>query len=182
MKQPGHGCIRRYGVVLTILLAAALAGTGARQTQAQTDGCALFDWPVAIEREWFASPDLPSYVSGSSLPAFPQQGFTLALASAQEVTFPVAPEKPAESGWSGFVLLPQSGSPGMYQITLSDNGWIDVVQGGARLASRAHTGRKDCAALRKSVRFELASGPVTIQISGVPGKTLKIAVRKVAEQ
>ncbi len=42
----------------------------------------------------------------------------------------------------------------------------NVIQGGARLAVQAHTGPRDCTAMRKSVRFELGSAAVTIQLSG----------------
>jgi hypothetical protein len=173
--------VRKGAARLAILLAIALAGPAA-PSRAEVDGCASFDWPLTIEKEWFAVPGLPSYASGSTLSASPVAGFTLRLLPVKEVAFAVAPEKPAESGWGGIVLLPSPETPGLYQITLSDNVWIDVVQGGARLASLAHTGRKDCPSLRKSVRFEFGSGPATLQLSGAPGETLKIAVRKISEK
>jgi hypothetical protein len=36
---------------------------------------------------------------------------------------------------------------------------------------------KDCAAIRKSVRFEVGSGPFSLQLSGIPQDTIKIAIR-----
>ena len=58
--------------------------------------------------------------------------------------------------------------PGVYQVTLSSVGWVDVVQNGAALPVTGHTGMKDCAAIRKSVRFEIGSGPFSVQLSGIP--------------
>lgn len=181
MKHSNNAAMRYGRPAFAILLATALADPGA-PSHAQADGCASFDWPVAIEREWFGAPDLPGVASGSALPASAASGFTLRLLPVKDVTFAAAPEKPAHGGWGGVVLLPQPETPGVYQITLSDIVWIDVVQGGARLASLAHTGRKDCALVRKSVRFELAAEPATIQVSGATGETLKIAVRKISDK
>lgn len=170
----------RRSASCALLIATALAVTCVR-AHAEADGCAAFAWPLSVEREWLAASDLPSYGSGASMPAFPHNGFALKLAPVQDVTFAVDPEKPATKGWGGLVLLPTPEKPGLHQITLSESVWIDVVQGGARLASQAHTGRQDCAALRKSVRFELGSAPVTIQISGATKDAVRIAIRKVSE-
>jgi hypothetical protein len=180
MSTRFHAAVCRGKASLMILLTAALAGT-CIPAHAEPDGCALFAWPLTIERQWLTVSDLPLYGSGSSLPAIPRKGLALELVPIQDVKFPADPEKPSTRGWGGFVVLPSPEKPGLYQITLSDNAWIDVVQGGARLASQAHTGRPDCTPLRKSVRFQLGSAPVTIQVSGVPSNALKIAVRKVSE-
>ena len=101
--------------------------------------------------------------------------------SVQEVKFPSPPEKPATRGWGGFLLFPSPEKPGLYQITLSDNAWIDVIQADARVPAQAHSGRPDCAAMRKSVRFELTAAPMTLQFSGTPNDTVKVAIRKVAD-
>jgi hypothetical protein len=181
MKRLQNGRIDQGRPVFVILLAAALTGTGAT-IEAQTDGCALFDWPLVIEREWLTASDLPSYESGSLLPAFPTAGFILELLPAQHVKFAVMPDARTQSGRGGTVLLPSPEKRGIYQITLSDDAWIDLVQGGARLASRAHTGRKDCLVLRKSVRFELGREPVTLQLSGASSSSMRVAIVKVSEE
>ena len=49
------------------------------------------------------------------------------------------------------------------------------------MAAQAHTGRPDCTTVRKSVRFNLGAAPVTLQLSGAPNDTAKIAIRKVSE-
>ena len=53
-------------------------------------------------------------------------------------------------------------------MTLSSEGWIDVVQNGAAIRSDAHTGAKGCPDVRKSVRFPVGSFPIVLQLSGVP--------------
>jgi hypothetical protein len=69
--------------------------------------------------------------------------------------------------------LPKAGS---YQVTTSAEGWIDAVQNGKAVGAAAHTGRRDCADVRKSVRFDLQPGAVTLQLSGVDSKSIKVAV------
>ena len=68
---------------------------------------------------------------------------------------------------------------GSFQVTLSSEGWIDVVQNGAALDSAGHSGAKDCPGLRKSVRFKIGDAPVVLQISGAPADTIKVAIRAV---
>ena len=65
---------------------------------------------------------------------------------------------------------------GLYQITLSDDAWIDVLQGQARLKSVAFTGQRDCPGARKSVRFDVGSAAVTIQISNAPAAAINLAI------
>ena len=69
--------------------------------------------------------------------------------------------------------------PGAYQVTLSGEGWIDLVQNSAALDSTDHSGAKNCPGLRKSVRFKVGAAPVTLQISGSPTNSIKIATRPV---
>ena len=68
---------------------------------------------------------------------------------------------------------------GVYQVTLSGEGWIDLVQNGAALDSADHSGAKNCPGLRKSVRFNVGAAPVALQVSGVPGDSIKVAIRPV---
>ncbi len=69
--------------------------------------------------------------------------------------------------------------PGLYQVTLSSEGWIDLVQEGKALDSADHSGVKNCPGLRKSVRFSVGAAPVTLQISGAPAASIKVAIRPV---
>jgi hypothetical protein len=65
---------------------------------------------------------------------------------------------------------------GSYQVRASAEAWIDVIQEGKSLASTAHSGRRDCPDVRKTVRFDLQTGAVTIQVSGVDSKLIKLAI------
>ena len=105
----------------------------------------------------------------------------LKLKPQASVTYPIAPsgksKADAKEEFGGVLTFDGVAKPGVYQVTLSSRGWIDVVQGGAALSTVGHTGMKDCDAIRKSVRFEIGSGPFAVQLSGVPQDTIKIAVR-----
>jgi hypothetical protein len=65
---------------------------------------------------------------------------------------------------------------GTYKITLSSVGWIDVVQDGQRVRSTAATGATGCEGVRKSVKFDLAALPFTVQLSGIETKTIGLAI------
>jgi hypothetical protein len=109
----------------------------------------------------------------------------LALKPAAEVSFPAKPTstpKPEDKdAFGGVVTFEGAPEPAHYQITLSTHGWIDVVQNGTPLEATGHTGSKDCDGLRKSVRFEVAPGPFSIQVSGVRKDSIRIAVRPAAD-
>jgi hypothetical protein len=71
-----------------------------------------------------------------------------------------------------------SGLPkaGLYEITLSDEAWIDVVQGGASVKSSDFSGQKNCPGVRKSVRFPLAAGAATVEISNAASAAIQVAI------
>jgi hypothetical protein len=156
-------------------------GIGAN-AHAEDQGCSGFTWPLDTELSWMAAPDGVSLASGAELPSPPAKAITLALEPAKSVTMPVPPgvKKQAVGGdtFSGWLTLGGVAKPGLYQISLSHEGWIDVVQNGALVKSSAFTGRKECAPIHKSVRFEIGAGPVTVQISGAPAQTVKLAIRE----
>jgi hypothetical protein len=144
-------------------------------------GCGAFEWPLDKELGWMADQNAKAASSGDKLAEPPASAIALKLAPLASVTFAVAPGgKPkgdAKEAFGGIVTFDGVPKPGTYQVTLSSVGWIDVVQNGAALPAAGHTGMKDCAAIRKSVRFEIGSGPFSLQLSGIPRDTIKIAVR-----
>ena len=73
-------------------------------------------------------------------------------------------------------LSPPVPSPGRYKITLSDAGWIDVIQDGQYLKPVAFTGALDCPGLRKSVEFDIGPAPFTLQLSDVPAPTISVVL------
>ena len=77
---------------------------------------------------------------------------------------------------AGMVRLPALAKPGIYQITLSDDAWIDVIQSGRYARSVGSTGRGDCPGVRKSVRLDLDASPVVLQVSGVSPDAITITI------
>lgn len=141
--------------------------------------CDRFDWPLATERAWFEATDLPSIETGTKLPALPSKGFNLKLKPAAEVTLSAATRAPrAEAPKSGVVTFDVPAA-GLYQVTISGDGWVDAVQDGALIAAEAHTGNRECVGLRKSVRFRLKTSVATIQVTSVPADQIAVGIRPV---
>jgi hypothetical protein len=59
---------------------------------------------------------------------------------------------------------------------LSAEGWIDVAQAGQAVKSTAFSGAMGCEGIRKSVKFDLAAAPFTVELSGVKADSIKLAV------
>ncbi len=158
-------------------LAASIAGFALSPAVAEdAPACAEFAWPLTRERSLFAAPDLPSIVSGAHVAA--TGGFAVKLRPRAEVTFALPPERaPKTPGpFAAAVEVAAPARAGVYQVTLSDEAWIDVVQAGARVKSARFTGKRDCPGLRKSVRFELVPAPFTLQISGAQSDVIDVAI------
>src|SRR5579883_1218236 len=168
-----------FGAVLALALLAA-APAAADDAASKNDGhaaaCGHFAWPIAREKAWFAG-KLPMAHSGERV-AKSDEGVLLALKPTKTFKFFLAPEhKPSPDSFSGNFVIFGVAAPGLYQITLSEDAWIDVFENGVRLKSTAFAGDKDCPGLRKSVRFELTPGaPITIQISNSPKDQIKVAI------
>jgi hypothetical protein len=147
---------------------------------AAEDGCEKFAWPLSRERAWFAAPDKRSVAAGESLAALPNGGFIVRLQPGSEASFALPPErKPRSEGWfGGIVRLPAPSRPGILQVTVSDEAWIDVVQDGRYVRSIGSTGRSDCPGLRKSIRFELGPTALAVQLSAVAMPTIVVAIAR----
>lgn len=153
-------------------VAASAAGTG---------GCESFDFPLAIELQWMTAADTEAVASGASLAAPPGKAMSVTLLPMADVKYALPPEGKAKDGEPAFgAIVDFAGvpSPGLYQVSLSGKGWIDVIQGGAASKAVAHTGKSDCEGLRKSVRFDLNGGPFTLQLSGASAQAIKVTIRK----
>lgn len=81
-----------------------------------------------------------------------------------------------EQSHGGMLRLPAMPKAGIYQITLSDDAWIDVIQNGRYARSVGSTGRGDCPGVRKSVRLDLDASPVVLQLSGVAPDTIAVTI------
>lgn len=165
-------------LMLSLTPIAALAENGA--------GCSEFVWPLATEMSWFKAETGEKTASGTELASLPQdKAIHLALVPMAQATLPAKPTSTPKADddkkFAGFVTIQSFPEAGQYQVAISDSGWLDVVQNGTALESTSHTGSPNCDVLRKSVRFEIGTGPVTIQVSGVPKDNIKIAVRPAAD-
>jgi hypothetical protein len=167
----------------TLLFAGAVVG-GVPLSRAQmAEGCADLDWPVDTELALFAKADLAEVATGSALEAGKAEGFVLKLVPAASAQLPVAPagksKAEGSSLYAGFVTVEGGAGGGGVQVTLAEDGWIDVIQGGRPLVSTTHTGSKNCPGARKSVQFDVTAGPFVVQISGAPQASIKVSIRPV---
>jgi hypothetical protein len=91
---------------------------------------------------------------------------------------PMAPSRAPKSAdsYAGFVRIAGLPKSGTYKITLSEGAWIDVIQDGTAVKSTAFSGATGCDGVRKSVKFELAPGPIIIEFSGTTAHAIAVAV------
>jgi len=153
-----------------LFLAAAIGGANAQDAS----GCGKFKWSVARERAWFAASPKP--VDAGAEVGAGDSGYVVALVAGDAAGFVAAPGRAPKPGTFGGVVKTSISKAGPYQITLSDEAWIDVVQNGASVKSSGFSGQKTCPGVRKSVRFDLAAGPATVQISNAEVAKIMLAV------
>ena len=158
-----------------IALAIGFALVGASAVFAEDPvGCDMFKFPVDSERAALAAPNLPNLVSGSETKL--STAATIALQSLPDAKMPKPPEREQKPGtFAGFVTV-KSLAAGTYNIVVSGYAWVDVVQNGNYLKPKDHSGVKGCDAARKAMKFALSAGTATIQLSGITGNTVKLAV------
>jgi hypothetical protein len=143
-------------------------------------GCDKFKWPLDKERATLTGSDLPKLASGSRAQWPLPFATTVTLLPFNEVKLPAAPERApkASNTFAGYIEASAPAQSGMYKVTLSSEGWVDVVQNGERLKSIAATGATGCDGVRKSVKFELAKTPFTVQFSGVGVGSVGVAISR----
>jgi hypothetical protein len=156
-------------VALAFVFASICGGAPAQDKNA----CDQFKWSIARERGWFA--DVKPAASGAAIAV--GQGYAVALQPSDSVAFAKPPERAPKAGSFGATLnVADIDKPGLYQITLSDEAWLDVIQGEAEVKSTGFSGQKDCPGVRKSVRFDLKAGPATLQVSNAAGVAINLAL------
>ena len=159
------------GLLALIVVLGATAGA-----HAQEDACASFAWPLKREQAALAASTLKIVDTGGRIR--PGEAVVLRLKSMDDIAYALAPErKPKTANSFGAIVSFEAPKvAGLYQITTSDDSWIDVVQGDMRVKSSAFSGKQGCVDMRKSVRFPLAAAPVVVQISGAASDRVKIVV------
>lgn len=166
-------------VILRLVCIPALILIGAIQPAiSEETNCNKFAWSIEHERTLFAASDKQRLMAGAELTAIPASAIVLGLQSAAQAIFVLPPERrPKSENWFGGALrMPAPEKSGSYQVTISEEAWIDIVQDGRYARSIGSTGRSDCSGLRKSVRFDLNATPFVVQFSGVAAQTIVVAI------
>jgi hypothetical protein len=159
------------------LIAVALIAAPGGLAQAQEgSGCNGFKWPLDRERAALVRADKASLPNGGALPY--DVAMTLKLQPLSAAGLPKAPERAPKSpsAFAGHFALPAPAKAGAYRVTISSEGWVDVLDGGAYLHPIAFTGAKECEGARKSVKFDLPARPLALQFSGVLRDQISVIV------
>jgi hypothetical protein len=161
----------------SFLVALALLGAAPAWAAEEPSGCDKFKWGIERERAALTAPDRLKLASGADLATLPAQAVILALRSPAEAKLPTPPERaPKEGTFAGFASIKAVPKAGLYSISLSGGGWVDVVQDGHFLKPKAHSGATDCAGIRKTMRYELSASPFVLQVSGTKEDSVSIAI------
>jgi hypothetical protein len=87
------------------------------------------------------------------------------------------PERaPKEGAQAGFIAFKGAPKAGIYAVSLSAGAWIDIVQEGHFVKPKAFSGATDCDGIRKTMKYELAASPFTLQISGTKDDHISIVI------
>ena len=160
-----------------LLVALALFGTAPAWAAEEPSGCDKFKWPIERERAALTAPDRAKLSSGNELAALPSSGITLALVTPADAKLPTPPERaPKEGSFAGFTSFKTAPKAGLYTISLSAGGWVDVVQDGHFVKPKGFSGATDCDGIRKTMKYELSASPFVLQVSGTRENSVSIAI------
>lgn len=161
----------------SLLVALALLGAAPAWAAEEPSGCDKFKWGIERERAVLTAPDRLKLASGAELTALPAQAVILALRSPAEAKLPMPPERaPKDGTFAGFASIKTPPKAGLYSISLSSGGWVDVVQDGHFLKPKAFSGATDCDGIRKTMKYELSASPFVVQVSGTKEDSVSLAV------
>jgi hypothetical protein len=164
--------MRKMFIVALLMLCAAPAWAAE-----EPSGCDKFKWPIERERAALTAPDRAKLSSGNELAALPSSGITLALVAPADAKLPTPPERaPKEGTFAGFTSFKTTPKAGLYTISLSAGGWVDVVQDGHFVKPKAFSGATDCDGIRKTMKYELSASPFVLQVSGTRENAVSIAI------
>jgi len=162
---------------ISLFVALLLLGAAPAWAAEEPSGCDKFKWPIERERAVLTAPDRARLASGGELGTLPSTGLTLAMVAPADARLPTPPERaPREGTFAGFVSVKAPPKAGLYSISLSSGGWVDVVQNGSFLKPKAHSGATDCDGIRKTMKFELSANPFVVQVSGTRENSISIAI------
>jgi hypothetical protein len=165
--------IVRAPFFIALLLLGAVPAWAAEEPS----GCDKFKWSIERERAALTSPDRVKLASGGDLAALPSTGITLGLSAPADAKLPTPPERaPKEGTFAGFASFKTAPKAGIYTVSLSAGGWVDVVQDGHFLKPKAFSGATDCDGIRKTMKYEVGASPFVLQVSGTRENSVSIAI------
>ena len=160
-----------------VLLALVVFGVAPAWAAEEPSGCDKFKWPIERERAALTAPDRTKVTSGGELASLPSSGLTLALVAPADAKLPTPPERaPKDGTFAGFTSIKTAPKAGLYTVSLSSGGWVDVVQDGHFLKPKAFSGATDCDGIRKTMKYELSAGPFVLQVSGTKENSISVAI------
>ena len=160
-----------------LLLVLVLLGAAPAWAAEEPSGCDKFKWPIERERAALTAPDRIKLASGVELAALPSTGITLGLHTPAEAKLPTPPERaPKDGTFAGFASFKNTPKPGIYTISLSIGGWVDLVQDGHVLKPKAFSGATDCDGIRKTMKYEISASPFVLQITGVKEDAVSVTI------
>jgi hypothetical protein len=160
-----------------LLVVLALLTTTPVYAAEEPSGCDKFKWDIQRERAALTAADRIKLASGGELAAPPSTAIALALRAPVEAKLPAPPERaPKEGTFAGFATFKSAPKAGIYTISLSVGGWVDVIQEGHALKPTGFSGATDCDGIRKTMKYEIAASPFVLQISGTREDSISIAI------
>lgn len=136
-------------------------------------GCDKFKWPLESERAAIAG--ATAVASGDEIA--PAAAAKVTLAPIADAKLPQEPtRKPKDGTFAGFVRVAALPKAGVYKVTMSKGGWIDVFQDGREVKSGAFSGATGCEGVRKSVKFDLKAAPILLVVTGAPDQEIGVVV------
>jgi hypothetical protein len=160
-----------------LLIALLLLGAAPALAAEEPSGCDKFKWNIDHERAMLTAPDRVKLASGGELASLPATAITLGLRPPADAKLPSPPERaPKEGTFAGFTSVKTAPKAGLYTISLSAGGWVDVMQDGHFLKPKAFSGATDCDGIRKTMKYEMSASPLVLQVSGAKEDSISIAV------
>jgi hypothetical protein len=160
-----------------VLIALALLATAPAWAAEEPSGCDKFKWNIDREKAALTAPDRTKLASGGELAALPSAGITLALRAPAEAKLPSPPERaPKEGTYAGFASFNNPPKAGIYTVSLSAGGWVDLVQDGHFLKPKAFSGVTDCDGIRKTMKYEISASPLVLQFSGTKEDSISVVI------
>ena len=159
--------------IIIAALAALIVGPALAQ---EPVGCDKFKWPVDRETAALRSSDMKIIASGGDFSGLPFAA-KIELKAPKDAALPTPPERaPKEGSFAGFTSFKTAPKAGLYTISLSAGGWVDVVQDGHFVKPKGFSGATDCDGIRKTMKYELSASPFVLQVSGTRENSISIAI------